>query len=157
MRGARQIGQGLLIGLWIVVSLGCQPTERGYHYFERLQAEEWSEGDEIFFSTSDQDSTQLYDVELVLRLQRSFHYSQLPIGITFETPTRHLTTRVAKVPIAHPQVRSGGFAIYEQSYPLEKGARYPERGVYTYSVRQLSTDSIIKGVVEVGLIITPRE
>lgn len=157
MASAQLVVQVAWIVLWIVVSVGCKPNEPRYHYFEQLPDETWSQDREIFFSTSDLDSTQLYDVDLVLRLKRDIRYQQLPIGIAFETPSRHFTTRVVNVPLSHLRLRSGGFAIYEQSLRIEEGVQYPEQGVYTYSVRQLSTDSIVKGVVEVGLTMTPRE
>lgn len=157
MANARLVSIGLLVGLWMVACFGCRTTEAKYYYFEQLPEEVWSADREVFFSTSDLDSTQRYDVDLVFRLKRDFKYTALPVGVTFETPTRHFTTRVISVPLEHLRLRSGGFAIYEQSFRLESGMQYSEHGVYTYSVRQLSTDSIISGVVEVGLTITPRE
>lgn len=159
MRGIVRKGASLgllLILLWLLA--GCQSQEAiKYHYFEQLPEEGWSMSHEVFFSTSDLDSTSVYDVDLVLRIDRDFRYLEIPVGITFETPSRHITTKRVTIPIDHDKLRSGGFAINEHRIRLEEGRRYSETGVYTYSVRQLSTDSILPGIVDVGLTIKARE
>lgn len=126
-----------------------------YQYFEMIDDEGWSSDDELFFSSSELMPNNLYNVILVLRLERDIRYQSIPIGVTFETPKRELKTRVVQVPIKRVQGGKGGFNIIEQSTILEKAVQFPNPGVYSYSLRHLSTDSIVKGVVEVGLFIEP--
>lgn len=147
----------LLLGLMWLCG-GCSPKETmRYHYFEQLPRGGWRQSHEVFFSTSELDSGELYDVDLVLRVDRDFRYSEIPIGVTFETPSRHISTHRVSIPIEEDKLRSGGYALNEHRIRLAEGVRYGEVGVYTYSVRQLSTDSVLPGVVDVGLTIRVKE
>lgn len=110
---------------------------------------------EIFFSTSQLEVGKPYDIELVLRLERGHRYRSLPLGVTFESPDRQISTKVVQIPLQHQRVKTGGYSIVEQLVPLEHGVSFSKEGVYTYSIRHLSTDSVIPGVIEVGLIIEP--
>lgn len=132
-------------------------TEGTYQYFEVIHDTEWSAEDEFFFSTDILQSGLSYDVRLVLRLDRDMKYLSLPIGITFETPQRKLESYEITVPIQRYSLGQGGFNIVEQSTLIRKGVTFPTNGVYTYSIRHLCTDSIVSGVVEVGLLIEPSQ
>lgn len=148
----------LLVTALLLLS-GCSGIQdRGdntYQYFEIIEDGEWSLDDELFFSSSDLKSDRRYNVTLILRLDRGIRYQLIPIGVTFETPRRELKTSEIQVPIKRMQGGKGGFNIIEQATIIEQGVQYPDQGVYSYSLRHLSTDSVIKGVVEVGLLIEP--
>lgn len=148
----------LLLAAAIFLLTGCSGdlgAEKAYQYFELIEGNGWSVDDELFYSSSELKPNNLYNVYLVMRLDRDISYESIPIGVTFETPKRKLTTRVVRVPILRMQDGKGGYNIFEQTTPLEQGVEFPDMGVYTYSLRHLSTDSIVKGVVEVGLVIEP--
>lgn len=134
---------------------GIQKSDNSYQYFEMIDEEGWSSDKELFFSSSELKSDKQYNVILTLRLDRDISYKSIPIGITYETPMRELSTHVVQVPIKRAMNGNGGFNFFEQSIVIEEGAQYPLEGVYSYSLRHLSTDSIVDGIVEVGLKIEP--
>lgn len=47
-----------------------------YHYFEQLPRGGWRQSLRSFSATSELDSGELYDVDLVLRVDRDFRYSR---------------------------------------------------------------------------------
>lgn len=151
-----------LIGALLPVMLllvGCQSNAvAGYEYFEKVPEQGWSQGDEFFFSTKDLDPNKRYDILLVLRLKKDVPYRLLPLGITKEFPTRTFETKVLQVGLHSSDQPNSmrGFNITEMVSLVETNAHFPHNGVYTYSVRHLSTDSLVQGVMEVGLIIQPH-
>lgn len=147
----------LCVFLLILLS-SCSSNSKfidGYQYFEVIEDGEWSMNEELFFSSSELKPDDRYNVTLILRIDRDINYQSIPIGITFETPRRELMTREVRVPVKRVQGGKGGYNIIEQKTVLEQGMQYPDQGVYSYSLRHLSADSVIKGVVEVGLLIEP--
>ncbi|MBR8703616.1 gliding motility lipoprotein GldH [Porphyromonas levii] len=145
----------LTVLLLLFGCIGCKRVGGTYQYFEMIEDRGWSSDKEVFFSSAELKPNALYNVSLVLRLDRDITYRTIPIGITFETPNRELKTRVVQVPINRVKGDKSGYNIFEQKTVLEQGVQFPSQGVYSYSLRHLSTDSIIPGVVEVGLLIEP--
>lgn len=149
----------VLIVVQLVALASCKDsiTRRDqYRHFEQISNGGWSMDDEFFFSTSSLDSTTLYQVDLVLRLEHGFPYQSLPIGVTFETPSRQLSTEVIHIKIDNSMWNKGGYNFFEQQVTLSDRTQFPEKGVYTYSFRHLLADSLVYGVVELGLIIKPK-
>lgn len=128
-----------------------------YQYFERIEGGAWRMDDEIFFSSASLKEGKPYNVLLVLRLDSDLKYQSIPIGITFETPQRELEVEDRIVPIESIKRGKGGYNIIEQTTMIARGVTFPNEGVYTYSIRHLSTDSVLHGIIEVGLLIEPSE
>lgn len=147
----------LFVGIIALSACSSLTTrEDQYHHFETVGSKGWSLDEELFFSTSSLDSLADYKVDLIIRLEHSFPYNSLPIGVTFETPSRELTTQVIHIPVDKSGWNKGGFNFFEKQVTLSERMKYPESGVYTYSFRHLMADSLVQGVVELGLIIKPK-
>lgn len=153
----RSIRLCLLGWLFLVAILlggtSCERSSDRYAHFEVVE-EGWDQGEELFFTIPKLPKDTKYNVSLALRIDRSIHYKELPIGIVIESPSRGITTQVVKVGTTPSDREMGGYNYLEINYPLPQ-ATFQENGIYSYSICHLSTDSIVKGVIEVGLIIEP--
>lgn len=154
-------GKGVL-SLWLLLSIAvlpflfssCTSFQDRYSHYEMLEEEGWREGNELFFSIPPLSPEKKYKVELALRLSRNLRYEELPIGVLVETPGRTFDKKILKVPTSTDILHLGGYNYFEVLCPLGE-VTFGEKGVYSYSVRHLSTDSVLQGVLEVGLIVEP--
>lgn len=147
------VARGIGVLLILLVS-GCTSLQDRYSHYEMLKDAKWGGDDELFFSLPQLSPSKRYRVNLALRLSRDLRYEELPIGVVIETPRRSFDTQVLMVPTATDILHLGGYNYFEVLYPLGE-EEFQERGVYSYSVRHLSTDSVLHGVLEVGLIVEP--
>ncbi|MDN4754017.1 hypothetical protein QYZ87_05685 [Porphyromonadaceae bacterium W3.11] len=135
--------------------LSCMPHHDYYAYYEEIDKDGWKQSDELFFSVPTLSTKTDYTVSVALRLDRSIRYQEIPIGLVIEAPDRSINTQIVKISTTMDKVHTGGYNFIEKTYPLSTSIRYDEDGIYSYSIRHLSTDSILKGIIEVGIIIEP--
>lgn len=156
MERLRRLGLCTLILLFCA----CQHTkDSSYEYFEVVGESGWQTEDEYFFSSSDLKPITPYSVSIVLRIKQDIKYEAIPLGITLESPKRSFETYVLNVNLQKSSslFKDNGYNYKELVVPLQKDTYFPDEGVYTYSIRHLSTDSIVRGIIEVGLIIHPNK
>lgn len=126
-----------------------------YSYYESLQGAEWRGDRELFFTFPATEGASYY-VEGELRVSPDFSLRELPLGIVLESPSHRYATSRVSVPVGAPSVQTSGYVIRETLFALRDDFVATETGNYTVSLRSLLRDSLVRGVVEVGVTVYPR-
>lgn len=145
----------LLIGLIALMS-SCRRSPY-YHHYETLPSDGWRADQEIFFSFSSDSLAQSMMLEGAIRLSPHFNYKHLPIGVVIESPSRQFETLTLDIDLSKPfAISQKGYTYHEVLFAIEPQSKLTERGVYSVSYRHLLNDSIVPGVVELGVIIREK-
>ncbi len=141
--------------LLLAFVIGACTTSVVYTSYEGVAKEGWASGDELFFSFPVSDTTVTYSIYGSIRYTSDFGFLRLPLGVVTETPSGDFTTEEVDLSLEGKGKESvgRGFNIYQKSFLLDPSFRALRSGVYTVSFRHLSTDSIVRGVMEVGLMV----
>lgn len=147
-----------LFSLLALLTASCNsPAESGYAHYEIIDRSGWAQDEEIFFCLPDLPKDIEYDVLIALRMDKSIRYKEIPIGFTIETPSRKIHTMVLKISTDGKMSKSSGYNLIEHNQPVFESMTFKEKGGYTYSVRHLSEDSLLHGIIEVGMIARPKK
>lgn len=149
----KKVGMSSLLLLILLVSACIRP--RVYSEYRTISPEGWGMSDELFYSFYVTDTTKTYTITASLRYSPEFELKTLPIGIVYEDPHRHFDTKTIMWPLDAPDkfTAQTGYNIFQTAYTIDKARKFPSAGLYTISLRHLSRDTLLVGVVEMGLIV----
>lgn len=148
---------GLFVASLLVVLLlqACQRRVQPiYSYYQSLDGEEWAIDDELFYTFSASPGER-YLVEGVVRVTPDFALRQIPLGVVLETPDHHFEESKVMLPITPAKLRTTGYIVREYPFAIISDFRPDTSSFYTISLRPLLRDSVIRGVIEVGVTVTP--
>lgn len=141
----------LLIWLCTCAASGCR-RDALYSHYERVGESGWEKKQEVFFSFPVSDTVRRYRVEAAVRLSGEYPYNTLPLGVVLESPYRTFRQKIVELPIPRQYpLKRGGYRLYQIDFVIEPEEKFETLGTYTYSLRSLLGDSILPGIVEVGL------
>lgn len=135
---------------------GCRKPREStiYGHFTPILSEEWRIGEEQFFAVPVEEEEEIYRVVLLLRTSPRFRLNELMVGMVCESPAHSFRKKVIKVPTSQKKnLPFGGYNLDLYEVVIEEGKIFPETGVYSFSFQHLMSDSIVVGVVEVGLAV----
>ena len=148
---------GLFVASLLVVLLlqACrQQVLPDYSYYQSLEGAEWAIDDELFYTFSASPGER-YLVEGVVRVTPDFALRQIPLGVVLETPDHHFEESKVLLPITPARLRTTGYIVREYPFSIMSDFRPDTSSFYTISLRPLLRDSVIRGVIEVGVTVTP--
>lgn len=140
--------------LLILLVSGCI-RPRVYSEYRTISPEGWGISDELFYSFYVTDTTKTYTITASLRYLPEFKLKTLPIGIVYEDPYRHFDVKTIMWPLDAPDKHTAqtGYNIFQTAYIIDEALKFPSPGLYTISLRHLSRDTLLAGVIEIGLIV----
>ena len=139
-----------------LMAVGCrQSTLPVYSYYQSLGDMEWGPSEELFY-TFPVTADERYQVEGVVRVSPDFTLRQVPLGVVLETPDHQYQESQLVMPVKQRQVGTTGYVVREYPFEILSDFAPEESGTYTLSLRPLLRDSVIRGVIEVGVTVTPR-
>lgn len=149
----RKRGVSSLVLLALLVSACIRPQV--YSEYRMISPEGWKESDELFYSFYVTDTAKSYTITASLRYSPEFGLKTLPIGIVYEDPHRHFDVRTVMWALEAPagQPTQTGYNIFQTAYTIDTARKFSTPGLYTISLRHLSRDSLLTGIVEMGLIV----
>ena len=148
---------GLFVASLLVVLLSQACRRRvqpNYSYYQSLEGAEWAVDDELFYTFSASPGER-YLVEGVVRVTPDFALRQIPIGVVLETPDHRFEESKVLLPITPARLRTTGYIVREYPFAIISDFRPDTSSSYTISLRPLLRDSVIRGVIEVGVTVTP--
>lgn len=131
-----------------------------YSFFYQVPNNGWLSTQEYFFPiaiTPETDTTAAYTVTGIVRLEAGYTLESIPIGIVYESPSHSIESKTVSISLTDVISQKGGYNYVEVPFVIEDIMYFPSSGTYTYSYRHLLTDSIAKGVREVGIWIAPAK
>ena len=141
----------LVAVLWLLV--GCEP-QVVYHQFAPVQNAQWNRLDTICFTPQVPDSGTSYQASIEVRLLQSYPYQDLVVGYEYFSPENELlqsgTYEFNTTDSYYDKNGSGiaglySYSAYLKSLPIEKA------GDYKIRIFQQESDTLLKGVQDVGL------
>ena len=84
-----------------------------------------------------------------------FALRQIPLGVVLETPDHRFEESKVLLPITPAKLRTTGYIVREYPFAIMSDFRPDTSSSYTISLRPLLRDSVIRGVIEVGVTVTP--
>lgn len=146
----------VLLLLLLLLAPSCvQKPVPVYSYYESLTDSEWRSDRELFFTFPVAEG-ESYHVEGDLRVSPDFSLREIPLGVVLESPSHQYITSRLSVPVGERSVQTSGYVIRETSFVLQDRFVAGESGDYTVSLRSLLRDSLVSGVVEVGVTVYRR-
>lgn len=144
----------LIFGILNACSEGAKPSDA--YSFENHS---WPDDLVVPFEFEVTDTTNLYDIALILRNTTDYKYSNLFVQIKMVPPYGNSSTRIYEIPIANPDgswigTKSG--SLVENKFRLKKDTRFPFLGKYKFEVKHLITDKEVKEVMDLSMMLRKK-
>lgn len=100
----------------------------------------------------------LFDVSLEIRNNNDYPFRNIWLFVDFQAPGGDVRTDTVGVDLAdvYGKWHGSGISLYSLSIPYEKAVRFPQKGAYTYSIRQGMRENPLKGISDIGLKISKK-
>lgn len=145
----------LLLLIPCLMAVGCRQANLPvYSYYQSLEDMGWGQSEELFY-TFPVTADERYQVEGVVRVSPDFTLRQVPLGVVLETPDHQYRESQLVMPVGQRQISTTGYVVREYPFAILSDFAPEQSGTYTLSLRPLLRDSVIRGVVEVGVTVTP--
>ena len=106
------------------------------------------------FKASIADTNQLYNVDLQIRHNTSYLYSNIYLKLTTTYPSGKKSTSQINLVLAEKDGKwkgSGMGSTYTLPFNIQQNAKFPEKGDYTFAIEQDMRDNPLAGVMAVGI------
>lgn len=144
---------GLLAALFLLS--GCSKESRPtYTYYQEMPREGWDAATEVFY-TFPVGAGMQYLLEGGLRVTPDFLLQEIPLGVVIESPSHRYEEYQLTVPVDRQPISIRGYVVREVPFVVREDFVPRDSGDYTVSFRSLLRDSVVDGVLEVGLTVTP--
>ncbi len=163
MKGIRLIG--IISGAALLLMMGsCQnePRRVVYTHFEEIGLDGWASTDIIVFEPMPADSIlspgQHYNLDMIVRYnKRSCRGVHIPLAVSYEDERGTLRQDTIDVGMQTPQAEEVKEmpGTYEVRIPLERAFTLSEG--YAVTLTPLVAQDISKGILNIGLIMSPTE
>jgi gliding motility-associated lipoprotein GldH len=144
---------GLLLFFWVSCSLNEIFFE--YHSFKKNG---WNREAVAVYQINIDNTTDLFDVSLEIRNNNDYPFRNIWLFVDFQTPGGDVRTDTVGVDLAdvYGKWYGKGISLYNLTIPYETAMRFPQKGTYTYSIRQGMRESPLKGISDIGLKISKK-
>jgi gliding motility-associated lipoprotein GldH len=124
-----------------------------YHSFKK---EGWDRKDAAVFHINIDNTADLVDVSLEIRNNNDYPFRNLWLFIDFQTPGGNVRTDTIGVDLAdvYGKWYGKGISLYSLTVPYETAIHFPQKGTYTYSIRQGMRENPLTGISDIGLKIS---
>ena len=141
----------IIIGSLYILFFSCTDAV----YYEKYQTIDnpWNKNKEYFFTCEIDDQAASYDVSLQIRNNNLYPYQNLWLFCTIETPESPILSDTIECLLADDYGKwlGTGISIYHLNIPIRTGYTFPQKGLYTFAIRQGMRDEQLKGIVQIGV------
>jgi len=125
-----------------------------YHKSIALTNEVWNKDSAFVFELSIHDSLQFYRFYIDVRNTTNYGFQNLPLFFTTQFPDNTLFTDTLNCILSDAHGRwngKGSGRIKDNRFVFKQKVRFPQTGIYTFSVQQASREVDLKGVTDFGI------
>ncbi|MDT8400796.1 MAG: gliding motility lipoprotein GldH [Bacteroidales bacterium] len=147
---------GLLLTALLLASsivFSCN-TGSIYSESEKIPDYTWDAGNIITFMAPVTDTSNAYDVNLLLRTASSYPYRNLFLFIKTTSPDAYSIKDTVEYFLADEKgdwYGTGLGDINELSVPFKANVLFPEKGTYVFSIQHGMREQNLEGVTDIGL------
>lgn len=149
--------------LLLYLIIGCSSSQRKqaskedpiYRHYEQIEKEEWEAEKELFFTFPIEDTNHPYKIEVELRVRSNCRLKSIHLGFVEETPSLGSQSYIRTIDLTPKLATNGGYNYHEFSLLLFPNRVFTEKGIYSIGVRHLLSVDKLKGVADLGIIVTP--
>ncbi|GAP71553.1 gliding motility-associated lipoprotein GldH [Candidatus Symbiothrix dinenymphae] len=144
----------LIIGL-MLLPVACDLMPEIYYQFRSFPQSEWNVQEEIRFEVSIDDTTEHYNVYIIVRNTDKYNFSSIRLIVDILNTDHTTQTDSLHVQLADSNGRwyGTGISLYDVEIPYQTNIQYPDSGVCVYTIRQGMAENPLQGISDVGLLV----
>lgn len=156
----RKLQYGVILSL-LILSLSC--TTGGVHQEFTSISEGWHKDSLQRFPFKAPDTTNLYDVFILIRNDESYGYANLFLLTQLRFPDGTVVADTLEYEMAKPDgtwLGKGFSSVKESTLWYKEAVKFPDTGLYQIEIQHAMRNSgqekgveILKGITEIGLLI----
>ncbi len=131
-----------------------------YHQYANIDKNGWDQDSVAVFSVDIQDTTGDYDVIIDVRNKENYSYQNLYLFVYSNSPDSIWVGDTLNCILADNQGRWAGTGIGSTKnlpFLYMSNIKFPEKGTYTFKIKQGMRDHILEGINNIGLKIQKTE
>lgn len=127
-----------------------------YSDFHSIPNAEWNRNDKAVFNVDIPDSLNRYNVDIVIRNNENYPFQNIWLFVDAKTPKGSLRTDTLQIDLAdiYGKWLGKGLSLYSLTIPYEQNFQFSYSGEYTYTIRQGMREDPLKGISEIGLVVS---
>jgi gliding motility-associated lipoprotein GldH len=153
---------GILILAFFITSFIMVSCNTGSIYTESEKIPDYTlnAGDIITFRAPIADTTNAYDINLVIRTDQSYPYRNIFLFIKTSSPDGYSIKDTVEYFLADEKGNwygSGLGDINDLSVPFKTNVVFPENGTYVFDIQHGMREPYLKGITDIGIRINKRK
>ncbi len=145
----------------ILLMMSCDEQRIAEQWVD-IPADGWHKDSLCTFSTTLSDTLHFVDLQVGVRNNNTYAYSNLWLFISIISPSNQIHVDTVEVPLATPSGKwyGKGFGnMYTLTIPYRNNVRFVEEGDFTFTIQQgmRSDDDLLRGISSVGFRIQKHE
>lgn len=141
--------------LLIVISFTACNVNVVYDENKEVNQESWKTTDKLYYEIDIKDTLKTYKLAINIRNTVEYPYSNIYFYMNTILPDGKVTKRdTIECYLAYPDGTwkgKGNSRIKDNRFWIAKNVKFNQIGKYTFELRQATTDSLLKGISDVGL------
>jgi gliding motility-associated lipoprotein GldH len=144
-------------GLFFLCLLSCSEKEV-FTRFHSVPNGSWNREEPAVFEISISDTLSFYNLNLVIRNNDDYPFQNLWLFIDRKNPEGTTLSDSLNMELAdvYGKWHGKGISLYSLTIPYKTGLQFPVGGDYTYSIRQGMRENPIKGISDIGLVLSKK-
>lgn len=125
---------------------------------QKINPNGWNSTEIIKFQAPVNDISSSYNIYLHIRNSNDYEYSNLWLFISTVSPGNNRMTDTVEFILADPTgqwLGKGLGSINTSLIPYKQNIRFPQRGIYTFEIKQGMRKEVLDNILDVGIRIEP--
>lgn len=147
----------LIFSLMILTFLASCGRDVVYEESVSVDRNGWSMDSVGNFEFEIQDTTQYYDIDLLVRNTGEYEYQNVWFFLEYVKPNMEYKTDTVQLFLADDFGRwigSGIGSIYSATYSYKDSLKFDQKGKYLLNIRHGMRSDSLKGITDIGLIVS---
>ena len=149
----------LLVCCFMLWGLSSCSHNEMYYQYQSFQKASWHKDSIARFEVLVSDTLSTFDIDVKIRNNNSYQFENLWLFVDFTLPSGESRRDTLECILADHfgKWEGKGFSLYDLEKSYKSNVRYPQSGVYTYSIQHGMRQDVLKGISDVGIRILKCE
>lgn len=138
---------------------GCSFGQDSTAHFKTLPSDGWNKGMSITFTPEYPDSSLTYDIELAVRHNNDYQFSNLSLVVDLIDSIKNVTRNNIDFELSdgYGNWKGSGFgAIYQSSLVIAQGVKPSQVGTIVVW-QSMNNCDVVKNILDIGVIVAPTK